>query len=421
MLSLWRKTASPTLGRVLAISGAVTATLFSVCATPAAAQDTVYVGGSGQQSVEVNLDVLNNLPSTGSGRQLLHPGEKPLYLRRPLLEPGSSIVRVPAPSVRAPQATPTPLAAPPAPAPYAAPVRAPVQAPAVAQLPVKPASPVQRAAPVPLRPMPVAPPPMPSTNAQKRLTELAALRNEDLITESDFAAKRAEILGQKSPAPIAPPPSVPAMGRKAPSVSAGNQKRLDELTALWDQDLITEADYNKKRAAILGVPAESVEPPASAPSAPEPIKKAAALEPVVSPAPTKAPVQMQVLKKAEPAKQEMKIAALPKRPPPIDGTRQLRLDFESAVSNLTPAQTGQLTDLAGRLKGSDTRLQVRAYAGATGDDKGSARRSSLKRALAVRSRLIEGGIRSTRIDVRALGVAGDDGPADRVDIYSVIR
>ena len=46
---------------------------------------------------------------------------------------------------------------------------------------------------------------------------------------------------------------------------------------------------------------------------------------------------------------------------------------------------------------------------------------SLSRALAVRSYLIEQGIRSTRIDVRALGLAGDSGPLDRVDVVLLGR
>lgn len=65
---------------------------------------------------------------------------------------------------------------------------------------------------------------------------------------------------------------------------------------------------------------------------------------------------------------------------------------------------------------SDGRLQLKAYAGGTGETLSSARRLSLSRALSVRSFLIEQGIRSTRIDVRALGRAEDSGPPERVDI-----
>jgi len=46
----------------------------------------------------------------------------------------------------------------------------------------------------------------------------------------------------------------------------------------------------------------------------------------------------------------------------------------------------------------------------------SPRRLSLSRALAVRAFLIDQGVRSTRLDVRALGDKTGDGPADRVDI-----
>ncbi len=57
-----------------------------------------------------------------------------------------------------------------------------------------------------------------------------------------------------------------------------------------------------------------------------------------------------------------------------------------------------------------------AYAGGDNDNASQARRLSLSRALAVRSYLIEQGVRSTRIDVRALGNKTDVEPADRVDL-----
>ncbi len=62
------------------------------------------------------------------------------------------------------------------------------------------------------------------------------------------------------------------------------------------------------------------------------------------------------------------------------------------------------------------RLQVVAYAEGTADQASQARRLSLSRALTVRSYLISQGVRSTRIDVRALGARASDGPADRVDL-----
>jgi len=64
------------------------------------------------------------------------------------------------------------------------------------------------------------------------------------------------------------------------------------------------------------------------------------------------------------------------------------------------------------------RITVTAYAGGDPADPSRARRTSLSRALAVRSALMEAGIRSTRIDVRALGLAAGDGPPDRVDVVA---
>jgi outer membrane protein OmpA-like peptidoglycan-associated protein len=67
------------------------------------------------------------------------------------------------------------------------------------------------------------------------------------------------------------------------------------------------------------------------------------------------------------------------------------------------------------------RIQLLAYAGQIGDSPSQARRLSLSRALAARSKLIEQGVRSTRIDVRALGNKSAGGPADRIDIIVTKR
>ena len=61
-----------------------------------------------------------------------------------------------------------------------------------------------------------------------------------------------------------------------------------------------------------------------------------------------------------------------------------------------------------------------AYAAGTDAEASQARRLALSRALVVRSYLIEQGIGSARMDVRALGkkIEGD-GPADRVDLVLI--
>ena len=66
-------------------------------------------------------------------------------------------------------------------------------------------------------------------------------------------------------------------------------------------------------------------------------------------------------------------------------------------------------------------MQLMAYAGGDGLSASKARRISLSRALAVRSYLIESGVRSTRIDVRALGNKTSTAPVNRVDVMVVER
>jgi len=93
-----------------------------------------------------------------------------------------------------------------------------------------------------------------------------------------------------------------------------------------------------------------------------------------------------------------------------------RIAFSGAETVLAPDAEAVLTLIAARVANTERRIQLNAYAGGTAETVGAARRLSLSRALTVRSFLIEAGVRSTRIDVRALGLAGDDGPPERVDI-----
>jgi outer membrane protein OmpA-like peptidoglycan-associated protein len=74
----------------------------------------------------------------------------------------------------------------------------------------------------------------------------------------------------------------------------------------------------------------------------------------------------------------------------------------------------ELNTLLGR---AGARVQLEAYGGARGDKSSDARRLSLKRALVIRQILIEDGVPSERIDVRAMGGIEDSGAPDRVDVF----
>ncbi len=101
---------------------------------------------------------------------------------------------------------------------------------------------------------------------------------------------------------------------------------------------------------------------------------------------------------------------------------KIQLDFAPGSAKLSDKVRDQLAGLADRLSDkSEQRVQLMAFAEGGEEGASQARRLSLSRALAVRSFLINKGIRSTRMDVRALGDTATDGPLDRVDIVPVKR
>ncbi|WP_404426240.1 OmpA family protein [Thalassospira australica] len=98
------------------------------------------------------------------------------------------------------------------------------------------------------------------------------------------------------------------------------------------------------------------------------------------------------------------------------------LAFGSGSFELSNAARSQLDSIVSSMGSDDAmRIQLQAYAEGDSNNASKARRLSLSRALQVRSYLIDQGVRSTRIDVRALGANVPSGPADRVDIKTVQR
>ena len=113
-------------------------------------------------------------------------------------------------------------------------------------------------------------------------------------------------------------------------------------------------------------------------------------------------------------------------PPPSGGTVStadlVQVAFDASGTNLDDTARSELKSLADRLGARENlRLQLLAYAQAEGQSASQARRMSLSRALSVRSYLIENGINTSRIDVRALGNTAPSAPLDRVDVKVVQR
>jgi outer membrane protein OmpA-like peptidoglycan-associated protein len=101
--------------------------------------------------------------------------------------------------------------------------------------------------------------------------------------------------------------------------------------------------------------------------------------------------------------------------------RQSVIPFAAGESSPTAADVNGLRALAvslnAALSAGAQRVQLEAYGGPRGDKSSDSRRLSLKRALVIRELLIEDGVPSEKIDVRAMGGVDDNGAADRVDVF----
>lgn len=168
-------------------------------------------------------------------------------------------------------------------------------------------------------------------------------------------------------------------------------------------------------------PATTTEATGSAPPPPPAPETAAAPPPPPMPSasePPAAPKQTETA--AAPKKEKAPEQASAPTATLADGPVQVI--FNGDDTKLSADGQSALEAVIGKLSADENaRVQLMAYA--AGDDLTSskARRISLSRALSVRSFLIEKGVRSTRIDVRALGDKSEGEPRNRVDINVIER
>ena len=179
---------------------------------------------------------------------------------------------------------------------------------------------------------------------------------------------------------------------------------------------------------IAEAPASIVPPPPmAAPTLvpiPAPPRETVASLPPPPPAPPDPPPLPQAsVAPAPPPGARPRTAAVTSRPEPAASPGSLRrIGFLPGSAKLDAAAATELKAMADAMnRDSALRVQLLAYAGQSSDSASQARRLSLSRALAARSQLIEQGVRSTRIDVRALGNKSEGGPADRIDVIVTKR
>jgi outer membrane protein OmpA-like peptidoglycan-associated protein len=150
------------------------------------------------------------------------------------------------------------------------------------------------------------------------------------------------------------------------------------------------------------------------PQAQTPSEAAAATPPSVAATPPPAAIALPApappVAPAPPPTATAPVAALPVAPPPPSPAvapsmrRTLHVAFAPGQSDLAAAEAGAVAQLGRDAPRTDaTRVEVLAFAPATGGDASAARRLSLARALAIRSALVGAGVPSASIIVRALG------------------
>lgn len=181
--------------------------------------------------------------------------------------------------------------------------------------------------------------------------------------------------------------------------------------------------------AIASLPPPPALPTAPAVGTPPP---APTSKPVAKPRPAakKAPVRVARPKPAprKPVRAKraprtpVKTASLPRKSTAPLPSRAVQVLFSAGSAKLDKAATAGMKRIADAMNSdASMRIQLLAYAGGASTSASQARRLSLSRALAARSYLIGRGVRSTRIDVRALGNKSSAGPPDRIDLMVVRR
>ena len=341
---------------------------------------------SGRGMTGVGTGILGTMPGTGtSGGQLLLPPQSAPSSR--LMGPDGRPLREAALPPAVPRAT-QPRAA----APKAAP-----QPPRIASAP-QPARP-EAARPETTRPTlpPVALPSMPAPAAPT-------------------PPKDGGPIALNSPTP--PPTVAPAPAPDIPSMQVVGPDAAPKSAAPGSQAAVSpQAPAAQPKAAPAQSQSQAKAPPAS--KGPTPAPSVAPPPPPDAPSAPAAKSAPQAKPKAE--QQAALPAPRPSAGAPKGATPQgIDVLFASGTADLNNDAKAALDKLAENLKSDEkSRLQLLAYA--TEDSPSKSRRLSLSRALAVRSHLIAKGIRSTRIDVRALGDQVPGGEPNRVDLQITDR
>jgi outer membrane protein OmpA-like peptidoglycan-associated protein len=244
----------------------------------------------------------------------------------------------------------------------------------------------------------------------------------------------------KSSAPPAPTPAA-APPQPPPSASAGTSAPPPAAAAPTAPAPASAVNSIVRRypagtgAATLAASQPPPSAPASQSAAPTPSASAAAPSPAPATAAVAEPSSTAAAPPQPAAPPNMPAPATTAQPtppqvpapqvasvPPGGGLPALPavIAFAPNVTDMPDQAKATLDKVIAAMKADDQiRIQLVAYASGLPDQANAARRTSLQRAVSVRAYLVEQGVKSVRIDVRAMGNRTDaGGPQDRVDIVA---
>lgn len=185
-------------------------------------------------------------------------------------------------------------------------------------------------------------------------------------------------------ASVAEPPEAPAEDRPV------EEQAAQETPAQVTPPAETQADET----------AQAETPPAETPSAEMPSAEAEAGE-----------------EPEEQAAAEPEVAPDNSQPAPPIPVGGIRIVFPVDLNEVPVEANAALDDLAAQMLADESmRIQIMCYSSGDEETESKARRKSLARCINIRQYLFKKDVRTTRMDVRALGLKSEGQPADRVDI-----
>ncbi|MGE5546255.1 MAG: OmpA family protein [Solirubrobacterales bacterium] len=253
------------------------------------------------------------------------------------------------------------------------------------------------------------------------------------------APKPAAVAPKAEKAPAVPPKAEVAAMPEPVKPAAGPQVALPEVAKPAPVEVAKVEAPKAEPAKPEPTKPEPTKPepaPAAAAPAPQPVAAAPMpLAPTAAPAPTPvqaspaaltppsvAPAAPAPAAPAPAAPAQVASLAAPAAPAVTSRGDTMSILFTGDSPKLPDSAAADLRKLAARMEKDEAlALQLMAYADGDEANVSKARRLSLTRALEVRKYLMEQGVRSTRIEVRALGNKSEGGPADRVDAVVVGR